>query len=244
MIRNGVGSGLFLAAVIGISVFTARSAHAQAPTPGYNSPWRNPDGSVKLALEFGGGIDTAVGPTRHYQERGWNFTMGGGYNFNRQFGVLLEYGFHHAMIPPLLVQSAYEGFAQPPIVGAIRLWSFTAEPVFHYFSTEHFGGYVIGGGGFYRKLTAVDGGSDSFTCTLPTFSTLCSVAPGTRFSNNAGGLNLGTGLAWRVSDRSNVKVYAEARYTWVDNQPSPTNVVYPPANYRTGYIPLTGGLRW
>lgn len=92
MISSRVGSAFFLVAVIGISALTVRSARAQSPTPGYNSPWRNPDGSVKLALEIGGGIDTAMGPTRHYQERGWNVTVGGGYNFNRHYGVLLDMG--------------------------------------------------------------------------------------------------------------------------------------------------------
>lgn len=234
-----------LALAIGFSVVAIKSGAAQAPTPGYNSPWRNPDGSVKLALELGGGIDTAVGSTRRYQERGWNLTVGGGYTFNRHYSLLLEYGFHHAMVPPFPGPPATGNSSAQPVIGAIRLWSVTAEPVVHYFSTEHFGGYLIGGGGFYRKLTAIDSGNPNFACPAPSqLGSTCIVAPGTRFSNNAGGLNIGTGLAWRVSDLSNAKVYVEARYTWVDNQPSPTNPDYPPANYRTGYIPLTGGLRW
>jgi hypothetical protein len=184
---------------------------AQQPTPGYNSRWRTADGTEKLALAFGGGYDITAGGARHNQTRGWDYMMQGGYNFNHLIGVSAEYSFDHFVIPE----------AVGP--GSVHLWSATLQPTFHYFRTEHFGGYVLGGGGFYRKLTSLNEGE---------------------LSNNAGGADVGTGIAWRVSDNSNAKFFAEARYVWVDNQPSPQNTYYAPANERTAFFPVVGGIRW
>ena len=34
------------------------------------------------------------------------------------------------------------------------MWGFTLDPVYYYKTTGAWGGYVTGGGGFYRKLTS------------------------------------------------------------------------------------------
>jgi hypothetical protein len=83
---------LLLAAFLCVLVLPAS---AQLPPPGYNSHWRTADGSEKLALEFGGGWDLAMGAARQSETRGWNYMMGAGYNFNRHLALLGEYGFNH-----------------------------------------------------------------------------------------------------------------------------------------------------
>lgn len=177
--------------------------------------------------------------------------MGSGYNFNRRFGLLVEYHFDHSNIPQGFLSASYPvnyfsyyptGPLNGPLNGNTHLWSITAEPIFHYFSTERFGGYVIGGGGFYRKLTTINSSLDSFTCRQ--YVAPCLASPGTQFADNDWGLNIGTGFARRISDTSNAKFFIEARYVWVDSRPHSDYTGYLAANSRIGYIPLTGGLRW
>ena len=222
------------------------SASAQESTPGWNSGWRNADGSLKLALAFGGGYDTSAGATRKYQGVGWNYRMGAGYRLNRRFAALVEYGFDHFGIPQSQAPYIYRNFLNPPtsVDGNIHLWSVTLEPTFNYFQTEHYGGYLVGGGGFYRKLTSINLPANQ--CVLFGGFPACFpvTAAMTHTSNNAGGANLGAGFGWRVWDHSNTKLFLEARYVWIDGQSSPNNTLYPPANYHTGYYPITGGVRW
>ena len=216
-------------------------AAGQEPTPGWNTPWRNTDGSLKLALELGGGYNATVGGIRASQQSGWNVRLGGGYRVNRRYAALLEYNYDRFGIPQAVVATYPVVLQQsiPANAGSVHLWSFTLEPTVQYFSTEHYGGYFIGGGGFYRKVVEF-----SFSCPV---GENCGLTPSDTtnlFSNNAGGVNIGTGLAWRVWDTSNTKFFFEVRYVWVDNTPSPHNSVFPSANERTSYVPVTAGLRW
>jgi len=216
---------------------------AQTPAPGYNSAWKHGDGSPKLALEFAGGYDVSAGATRHTQTRGWNYLMGSGYNINRRLSLLGEYSFNHFSVPQQQIALRYGAGALSGIdkvVGDVHLWSLTLEPTFQYLQTEHLGAYVIAGGGFYRKRTLFRQSPvncPNSNCGAPTNNLFDQ-------SNNAAGLNFGAGFAWRVSDASNARLFAESRYTWVDNQPSLHGTTYPPAEARTGYFPVSAGVRW
>ena len=236
--------GLIFALLLTYSVL---SAAAQEPTPGWNNGWRNADGSLKLALEFGGGYDTSAGAARTYQGAGWNYRMGAGYRLNRRFAALVEYNYDHFRIPAPLLNADFNivPFVPFTVVGSVHDWSMTLEPTFNYFATEHLGGYLIGGGGFYRKVTALTQTPQCVGQTQLLYR--CKYLgpnPTDHISNNAGGANLGAGFSWRVWDNSNTKLFVEGRYVWVDNSPSPNNTVFPPANKRTGYYPVTGGVRW
>ncbi len=230
-------------AVCGLLIFLATPLTSPAQNPaqgGYGSRWFTFDGTQKLALEFAGSFNTAVGSTRHYQKSGWNYQMGGGYNFSRRLSLLLEYSFNRMDIPQPLINSIFNTPANEFVTGHIHLWSVTAEPSWHYFNTEHVGGYIVGGGGFYRKVTVLQGGISANACML----FYPCITHQTSLSNNAGGLNIGTGFAWRPSDEFQAKFFIESRYTWIDNQPSPSNLLYRPANFRTSYFPASIGVRW
>ncbi len=110
--------------------------------------------------------------------------------------------------------------------------------------------YIVGGGGFYRKMTV-------FNISDQTGGTgdSCGVGSGCHFSNNAFGVNGGLGFTYKITADSNAKIFAEARYVWVDNQPSVNNTAansfnnnggsgFPQTNQRTGYFPVTLGLRF
>jgi hypothetical protein len=133
--------------------------------------------------------------------------------------------------------------------GNAHVWSLTLNPMYTYYQGDSLGAYVIGGGGFYRKVT---------NFTLPQTGVYCDFfgfcyqftqnQTFDHYSNNAGGVNGGIGFTYRLSRFASQKLYAEARYVWVDNQPSANSTaqgaLYPENNKRTGYFPVTIGIRW
>jgi Outer membrane protein beta-barrel domain len=225
--------------------------------PTYRDRYTNPDGSSKFAFEAGVGPVTAAGSTGHYSRTGVGVSVGVGRNFSRAFGVLLQYNYDHMGVTNSAANNFVCGNPQncnaatidfpngTTETGATHLWSLTVNPVIN-FSDSHsqWGMYVVGGGGFYRKMTVFNitdnfsGGSVSCTGS----------GNGCRFSNNAFGVNGGLGFFYKITADSNAKVFAEARYVWVDNQPSVNNTIanggFPQTNQRTGYFPVTVGLRF
>lgn len=193
-------------------------------------------------MELGYGVNVAAGASRTLQSFGWNYRVGAGYRLNRRLAVLLEYSFDRFRASQALADLP---FPFPPenyaIAGpsTIHLWSLALEPTIQCFSIDRVGGYLIGGGGFYRKVMTGNFPGPPPNPDLPAGKI-------NLFSNNAGGANLGAGFAWRMWDHSNTKVFVEGRYVWVDNSRNPLSADYPHANVatRTGYFPITGGLRW
>jgi hypothetical protein len=135
--------------------------------------------------------------------------------------------------------------------GGAHLWSLTINPIFNYISIGRWDGYVVGGGGFYRKVVNF---TQPFNDQCAYYDPFYGCVPGTvnqtvaHFSNNAGGVDFGAGFTHRFSDSGRARLFFEGRYVWVDNQPSANNNAstggYAPANYRTEYIPITVGIRF
>lgn len=198
-----------------------------------------------LAFEAGGGFSKPTGNTKAYQNLGWSLKVGGGYNLNKRFTVMMDYDYASFGVPSSILNQV-----NPQGGGGTHLWSLTLNPIFNYKTSGRFGGYVVGGGGFYRKLVNF---TQPFNDNCAYFDPFYGCIPGTvnqtvaHFSNNAGGLNLGTGFTYKLSDTGNWKLFAEARYVWVDNQPSANSMSstgYAPSNFRTQYIPITFGVRF
>ncbi len=97
------------------------------------------------------------------------------------------------------------------------------------------GGYVIGGGGFSRQLTSftepalAQGVYCSFFYCYPVYYQTTVVV--SHYSSNQGALNLGTGFTF--GNWNQAKLFAEARYEWLDTPGRSTQI-----------IPVTFGLRW
>ena len=205
-------------------------ARAQKPTPGYSVKTRTPDETVRVSLEFAGGYNVARGASRTTQTHGWSFLSGAGVNLNRYISGLGEFGF--------------DRFAVPAPVGGgngdyrVHVWSVGGAGVFRYFATEHWGGYVIGGGGLYHKRIVFSG-----QCPAGAPDCFPGVAH-TVIEDQAPGFNVGTGLAWRVSDHSNAKAFFEVRYVRTGALPN--------GYFRQGvaqyepltYLPVRSGIRW
>jgi hypothetical protein len=200
--------------------------------PSYGQP-----GFHHIAIEAGAGFGVSLANTGKTQTSGYNIKLGGGWNFNRRYGVLVEYEFNRNGIP----QSVLSAVGAPD--GHVHLWGFGLDPIVYYKTTGSWGGYVTGGAGFTRKVT-------SFTATVPTGQYYCdfygycypdyaTIDLG-HFSSNQLGLNIGTGLTHNIGD-GGAKIYAEARYLWVD---SPASTEGHPGSGTVSMIPVTFGVRF
>ena len=193
-----------------------------------------------LAIEAGAGFDAPLGNTKNAQTFGYNVKLGGGWNFNRRFGVLLEYEFNHTGIPNavLAAVAAQNGVG---VNGSVHVWGFSLDPVYNYKTTGAWGGYVTGGGGFYRKLTTFSTPVDlGIVCDFYGCFEQFANQTVNHFSSNQGGLNIGTGVTHNIGD-SGAKVYAEARYLWVN---SPSSTATKVGTGTVSMIPVTFGIRF
>lgn len=209
---------------------------------GYHQyPQNGEPGFHHLAIEAGGGFDAPLGNTKNTQTFGYNFKLGGGWNFDRHFGVLLEYEFNRTGIPNnvLAAVAAQQGISG--LNGNVHIWGFTLDPVYYYKTTGAWGGYVTGGGGFYRKVTTFSVPVDLGTVCDPYYGCYEQFGNQTidHFSSNQGGLNLGTGITHNIG--SGAKIYAEARYLWVNSPGASATQV---GSGTVSMIPVTFGIRF
>ena len=199
--------------------------------PKYGQP-----GFHHWAIEAGAGFSAPIGNTKGTQTTGYNVKLGGGWNFSRRFGVLAEYEFNRLGIPSSVL--AASGAPQ----GNAHLWGLTLDPVYYYKTTGAWGGYVTGGGGFYRKLTSFTEpvflgiGCDFYGYCYPQYANVTL----SHFSSNQGGANIGTGITHNIGD-GGAKIYAEARYVFV-NSPKPTATAF--GSGTVSMIPVTFGIRF
>jgi hypothetical protein len=190
-----------------------------------------------LAFEASGGFNAPIGNTPRFSSWGGNVTVGAGWKFNQHFELLGEFSFLDNKLPGRLIsQVGTDG-------GNSHIFALTAEPVFYAFSRQSRGNvYVIGGGGYYHK-------SMNFTNEVPFCDYFygCGLTPVTvgSVSNNQGGLNLGVGFTYKIGNsESNPKLFAEARYLWID---SPSFVIGDAPGVAVGttsLMPVTFGIRW
>jgi hypothetical protein len=190
-----------------------------------------------LAIEGGAGFNAPAGNTNTWQDVGYTINLGGGWMFTNRLGVLAEYGFNHANIP----QATLTDIGEPQ--GNVHVWSLTLDPIFYLKTSGHFGGYVTGGGGFYRKLTSftepeyVGDYCSYFYGCYPQYENVTL----SHFSSNQGGANIGLGATWKPNPDGKAKFFAEARYVWVD---SPTSSASAIGTGSVGMFPVTFGFRW
>lgn len=200
--------------------------------PGYGG-----DRWSHIAIEAGGGFTAPIGNDVRdgYNTWGYNITAGAGWNFTKRIGALLEYQFNRNKIPGATLAA----IGAPD--GNINTWSLTIDPIIYLPVSKSLGAYVTGGGGFYRKVTNFSAPEEEEYCYY-----FCEVGYVNEtighFSSNQGGLNIGVGGYWKAfGPDSNAKLYAEARYVWVD---SPAATATTNGEGSEGLIPVTFGIRF
>jgi hypothetical protein len=225
-------------------------AESPGPSPQYGRSSNNnryPESTGRwshLALIAGAGFTAPVGNTAHgWETWGYNLKAGAGWNFTKHFGALVEYQFNRNKIPgSTLTQLAIDSGSSVPFGGNVNTWSFTINPIFYLPVTKKTGAYVTGGGGFYRKVTNFTAPVLSISCY---FYCYVGYVPTTiaHSSSNQGGLNIGAGFYWKVlGEDSNAKLFAEARYLWVDSPVA--SIQNPYGSGTSSLIPVTFGIRF
>lgn len=215
----------------------------------YSSTWSH------IAVDLGAGFtapignDTSYNPstltTAYSPSEGWgyNFNAGGGWNFSKRLGVLLEYQFNRENMAGDYLNAFQNanGLQGSGLGGNVNTWSFTLDPVFYLPYNQGSGFFLTGGGGFYRKVS-------NYTepaCEIDyLYGEICENATAYHFSSNQGGINGGFGWYHKAfGPDSNGKFYAEVRYVWV-NSPKPDSSNYYQGSGTEGLIPVTFGVRF
>ncbi len=198
---------------------------------GYHSSYRNTTGGLVSHLTFEGGVgfNQPFSTASVTNTTAWAVKVGGGYNFTPRFGLLAEYSFNRFGLTDYYLNQSNVSQG-----GNTHLWSLTMEPILRYRLHSKVGGYVIGGGGFYRALTSFTNPTYGYVC-YPFYG--CFPVQGTvvvsHFSSNQGGLNIGTGFTFKTNPEESFAFFTEARYEWLDTP-----------GHTTEFIPVTFGVRW
>ena len=198
-----------------------------------------------LTFEGGGGVDApSSSASKTYITWGGQFGLGAGYKFNDRLSVLLDYQFIDDKLPgKIIAETGANG-------GNAHIWSFTANPEIDIFPKSTNDLYVVGGGGFYRKVTNFTNPAQTQYCDyFYCYPGYTNEVVG-HFSSNQGGFSVGGGYQRRMGGLygdSNMKLFAEVRFLDVL---SPASAVAPnglgTATVAAGtkLIPITLGVRW
>lgn len=197
--------------------------------PGYESKGSH------IAFIGGGGFTAPIGNDTHgYETWGYNFTVGGGWNFTKNFGALFEYQFDRNKIPGNTIASVG---AQG---GNINTHLFLVDGVY-YMSRHTNGAYVTGGVGFSRKVTNFTDLAQTSICYFFCYYVTQPVTVAS-FSSTQAAADVGLGFYWKAfGPDSNGKLFLEARYVFVD---SPKATKTTNGEGTEEIIPVTVGIRF
>jgi hypothetical protein len=197
--------------------------------PSYAGGNTNPDGSAKWTFLAGGGLGLPIGVTHKYETPSWGFQVGGGRNWSKTFGVMLQFDYDHFGLQGATLRNQsylYDYYCTSadqalgicsPVTGILdgnnHVWSFTLNPTFTVPTEGSLGAYAVVGVGFYHKVT---------NFTVPSTGEYCDPYYGCyeyqanqtidHYTSNAPGVSPGVGLTWKFSKFSNQRMYVEARY--------------------------------
>jgi hypothetical protein len=225
--------------------------------PNYSDKMHNADGSNKITILAGGGFTVpAFTPSTNYLTTSWKVQGGVGYNFNKKFGVVLQFDYDNFGLPANVINSQTAVYTSlygntvsfAGLDGHTHDWSFTLNPTYTFYQGESTGAYAVVGGGFYHKVT---------NFTLPTTGVYCDYYYGCyqytanqtfdEYTSNAAGINGGIGFTFKPSRFASERFYAEARYVFNFNSQRPGNNAtnfYPGNSSTTSYVPVTVGIRF
>ena len=215
----------------------------------YQDRWHNADGSSKIAFVIGAGADVPTGKTADAYTENFAMNVGAGINFNRNFGVLGEFGYYRMGIAGRVLDTIYTDLINSGVPssqlagfdGNAHLYSLSLDPIVNVGgANSNWGGYVTGGLGYYHRATnftvpALSGGCGYYCYSYYTNQNISSV------TDNGFGLNLGGGLTYRLGEFSNKKLFIDARYNWAKFNSSNTASF---ADRNATFIPAEFGLRF
>jgi hypothetical protein len=202
-----------------------------------------PDDNPKINSNLGFTVGVPLGTTGQVVNTAWGITAGVGYNFNRRNAFVGEFMWNR-LYPD-------DGQISPLRLGALQVAGFNATTDLFALSGNYrfelrgktFGGYAIGGGGWYHRNTnlskaVVSGTATSCTSVWLWWGFTCSsgvvVSNQTIIdsSSSAWGANAGLGLTARVGDAP-YRLYAESRYHYAGFR-----------NINARFLTVTFGIRY
>jgi hypothetical protein len=134
--------------------------------------------------------------------------------------------------------------------GYAHIWSLTLDPVVDLFPKSKNDVYLVGGGGFYRKVTSFTNPQQTQYCDYYYCQPGYANQVVGHFSSNQGGWNFGGGFQHRMGGTygdSRMKLFAEVRFLDVLTpavQTSPNGLGITTVGAGTKLIPVTLGVRW
>jgi hypothetical protein len=240
--------------------------------PNYADSHTNADGSNKFTFMAGAGLVSPTQDTGKYLTPSYVFQVGGGRNFNKKIGVLIQFdwnnfGFQNSTVANqinlynsqiIAYDNTAAGEANPiPLLtqvgGNSHVWSFTLDPTYTFYTGEKMGAYAVAGVGFYHKTANFTTPSTQEACSFYGCFDYSANQTIDDYTSNAVGFNGGLGVTYKPSQFAGEKFYLEARYVFVDNSPrvgynavtNPNSAnFYPPNANQTYYVPVTFGLRF
>lgn len=197
-----------------------------------------------LKFDAGGGFNGPSGGSSSRITWGGNFTVGTGYRINSRLGLMTEYQFIDDKLPgAVIAQTGANG-------GYAHIWSLTLDPVVDLFPKSKNDVYLVGGGGFYRKVTSFTNPQQTQYCDYYYCQPGYANQVVGHFSSNQGGWNFGGGFQHRMGGTygdSRMKLFAEVRFLDVLTpavQTSPNGLGITTVGAGTKLIPVTLGVRW
>jgi hypothetical protein len=197
-----------------------------------------------MTYEVGGGGNAPTSDSSPYITWGGNITVGGGYRFNKNLSLMLEYQFIDDKIPGAIIAEA------GATGGNDHIWSLTLDPVYNFNPKSAINFYATGGYGFYRKVTSFTDPEEQQFCTYFYCGTVTQNVTVGHFSSNQGGWSIGGGLSHRFAGWNGdgkMSVFAEARYLDVLSPAittEPNGLGTTAVGADTKIIPVTFGLRF
>ena len=235
--------------------------------PNYNDSHTNSDGSPKYDFFGGGGFGLSSGGTHNYlSAAGWGLQLGGGRNFNKKFAVNLQFDYDHFGFQTNTLNNLLAIYDGPPIFatdqngnplsqlgGTSHVWSFTIDPKYTFYDSDKYGAYVVVGAGLYHKTANFTTPAIEEEETFFGPEEFEANATIDKYTSNAPGFNAGIGMTYKFSHFASQRLYAEARYVFVDNQSRAFSFgdangngfnVFPQNSAKTTYIPIKFGIQF
>jgi hypothetical protein len=214
--------------------------------PRYNDSAHNADGSPKYTFVAAAGFTAPLGNTYHYLNTQWGIQVGGGRNFNKNFGVLAQFdydkfGFNgRTLFNQLSLYNYGLSPSNPDYLGSLdgntHIWSFTLNPVYTISAQGPVGAYVVLGGGFYHKVanfTTPEAGYVDYGFAIEQVTQNAVID---HYTSNAFGGNGGFGITYKASRFSGERLFAEARYVVIlDSQRTGLTAANVTSNYGQNY---------
>ena len=241
--------------------------------PRYRGSNTNADGSEKYTAFVGGGFTVPLGDTHKYDTVSWGFQVGAGRNFNKNFGLNLEFNWDNFGLQGSTIQQQtyiYDPTGADGLQGSLdgysHIWSLSASPIYNIKSGDGLGAYITAGAGFYHKITTFTVPQEEEILTYFGPEEYVANAPIDSYTSNSPGVDGGFGVTYKFSHFASERLYAEVRYVvtfnsqrtgingsnynnyqnvgGVDAYAYPTPNLYPANSNRSTYVPVKFGIRF